>query len=238
MMASFKLNQEDRNKLFFNRYKYKASFILHGARFTYFCKSIEEIEKRVKRYLTSPWNIGLPEDISIETLNDFLNWRTANENETIIRTEYERVSVFSNNLKLLKTLSKFNDNIRYIEANVIAKDVLFFEKLPDFKYRVYIKGNKLTDNTADQIISFVDNYKSSKNFRISPSLVNAVIAHKIHTNRWIHNSYFIDYNDESTLSFLKLLMSDLISPKVYKLDANANKDKYSNNMECLNGQDN
>lgn len=211
---------------------------MHGARFTYFCSSREEIEKRVKRYLTSPWNIGLPEDISIDNLSEFLNWRTTNENDTIIRTEYERVSVFSNNLKLLKTLDKFNDDVRYVEANVIAKDVLFFEKLPDFKYRVYIKGNKLTENTADQIISFVNNYKNSENFRISPSLISAVILRKIHNNRWIHNSYFIDYNEESTLSFLKLLMNDIISPKIYKLDASCNKDKYSNNMECLNGQDN
>jgi len=236
-MASLKLKQEDRNKLYFNKYKYRASFELIGARFTYYCETYDECLRRIYRFKESPWN-SYDKDFTIdyEKLRNYIGWRLIHKDSLIIRTEYEKVSIFSNDIELLKSIKKIDKDTVYTEAIVIAPEVLFFENKPEHNYRIYLKGVKLDNNSSDSICSFVKTYQNSPNIRISPALVNAVENNRIHVKRWIHNSYFIDYSNESSLSLIKLLLDDLVSPKVYKLDSKANKDKYSNNMECLHGQ--
>jgi hypothetical protein len=236
MMESFKLNQEDRDKLFFNKYKYRASCQLEGVRYTYYCSSIEDYHKKIKRNKLEPW--GGKKDyssIDYDRIEKFIDWRNENKKDLIIRIEYDTFSVFSNDLESLKTLVEIGD-VQFTEAKVVAPGVKFFKEKPDYNYRIYLKGVKLDGDRADQICSFVDNYKDRPNINISKALVNAVSCGKIRSKRWIHNSYYIDYTEESMLSILRLVFPGVLSSKIYKLDSVSNKHKYSEKMEYLNGE--
>lgn len=241
-MESLKLKREDRNKLYFNRYKYKVTSNCEGVQYTYYCDTLDQFKDKIEKFKNDPWlpyirNID-DKFIELDKIDKYLKWKKKNQQFVIIRTGHNLLSVFSNDLKKLKFFKKIDKDSVYVEANVIASQVLFFKNTPNFKYRIYLKGIRLTEKTSQQICNFVETYRQSQSLKISPTLVEAVRCNKIHYKRWIHNSYYIDYNAESTLSLLNLLLDNILSPKVYKLDSEDNKDKYSNNMECLNGQDN
>lgn len=241
-MGSLKLKQEDRNKLYYNRYKYKVTSSLEGVQYTYYCETVKQFEDKLQKFKNDPWVpfIRQIDDkfVDLDKIDKYLKWRKKNRDNCIIRTSPNIISIFSNNLKILEFFKLIDKDSVYVEANVIAPQVLFFKQKPNSNFRVYLKGVRLTERNSEQICRFVETYRESESFRISPALVNAVRYDKIHSKRWIHNSYFIDYSSESTLSLLNLLLDNLLSPKIYKLDSEDNKDKYSNNMECLNGQDN
>jgi hypothetical protein len=235
-MVSFKLNQEDRDKLFFNKYKYRASCLLPGVRYSYYCSSIEDYRKKIKRNKIEPWNSSRSYDnIDYIAMEKFINWRNENKKDLIVRIEYDTFSVFSNDLESLKTLVEIGE-VRFTEATVVAPGVKFFKEKPNYNYRIYLKGVRLDSDRADQIRSFVDNYKDRPNINISKALVNAVSCGKILSKRWIHNSYYIDYTEESMLSILRLVFPGVLSSKIYKLDSISNKHKYSEKMEYLDGE--
>lgn len=237
-MVSSKLNQEDRDKLFFNKYRYRASCLLPGARYTYYCSNIEDYRKKVKRRKIEPW---LPsrnnEDIDYTAVEKFIHWKNETKKDLILRIEYNSFSVFSNDLEFLEELDEIG-KVKFTEAIIVAPGVKFFKEKPKFNYRVYLKGVRLDRDRADQICSFVDNYKDRPSVNISKALVNAVNCGKILSRRYIHNSYYIDYAEESMLSLLRLVFPGVLSSKIYKLDSISNKHKYSDKMECLDGENN
>jgi hypothetical protein len=193
------------------------------------------MEKRKK----DPWHYGKfhdPDDLDLNSIEFFIKWRNEYKKETIIRIEYDTFAVFSNDLELLKTLEEINGKIVYTEANVIAPGVKFFKNKPKHDYRIYLKGIRLDSNKVDEICSFVDNYKNRDSVKISNALVHAVANGRININRWMHNSYYIDYNDESMLTLLRLVFPGILSSKIYKLESEWNKHKYSEKMEYLDGE--
>jgi len=239
-MESFKLNLEDRDKLFFNKYKYRASCTLLGVRFTYYCTTLKEFQKKLERRKQDPWHYGrqyLSEDVDLNAIEFFIRWRNTHKKDTIIRIEYDTFAVFSNDLELLRTLEEINTyNIEYTEANVIAPGVKFFKNKPDYDYRIYLKGIRLDNDKVDQISSFVESYKDRDSVKISGALVNAVRNGRIAASRWMHNSYYIDYNEESMLTLLRLVFPGILSSKIYKLESVYEKHKYSKKMEYLDGE--
>ena len=239
-MESFKLNLEDRDKLFFNKYKYRASCTLLGARFTYYCTTLKEFQKKLERRKQDPWHYGRQyssEDVDLNAIEFFIRWRNTHKKDTIIRIEYDTFAVFSNDLELLRTLEEISTyNVEYTEANVIAPGIKFFKNKPKHDYRIYLKGIRLDSNKVDEICSFVDNYKDRDSVKISNALVHAVANGRININRWMHNSYYIDYNDESMLTLLRLVFPGILSSKIYKLESVYEKHKYSEKMEYLDGE--
>ena len=238
-MESFKLNLEDRDKLFFNKYKYRAACTLPGVRFTYYCTTLKDFQKKMEKRKHDPWFQGrmYEDDINLNAIEYFIKWRNQYKKDAIIRIEYDTFAVFSNDLELLKTLGEMDEyDVEYTEVNVIAPGVKFFKNKPKHDFRIYLKGIRLDSNKVDEICSFVDNYKDRDSVKISNALVHAVTNGKININRWMHNSYYIDYNDESMLTLLRLVFPSMLSSKIYKLESEHNKHKYSEKMEYLDGE--
>lgn len=238
-MESFKLNLEDRDKLFFNKYKYRATCQLLGVRFTYYCTTVKDFQKKIEKRRQDPWHYGKQysnDDLDLNAIEFFIKWRNTYKKDSIIRIEYDTFAVFSNDLELLKTLEEIGSDIQYTEANVIAPGVKFFKNKPKHDYRIYLKGIRLDSDKVDQICSFVENYKTRDSVKISSALVHAVSNGRINSNRWMHNSYYIDYNEESMLTLLRLVFPGILSSKIYKLESEQNKHKYSEKMEYLDGE--
>jgi hypothetical protein len=238
-MESFKLNLEDRDKLFFNKYKYRATCQLLGVRFTYYCTTVKDFQKKIEKRRQDPWHYGKQysnDDLDLNAIEFFIKWRNTYKKDSIIRIEYDTFAVFSNDLELLKTLEEIGSDIQYTEANVIAPGVKFFKNKPKHDYRIYLKGIRLDSDKVDHICSFVENYKTRDSVKISSALVHAVSNGRINSSRWMHNSYYIDYNEESMLTLLRLVFPGILSSKIYKLESEQNKHKYSEKMEYLDGE--
>jgi hypothetical protein len=83
-------------------------------------------------------------------------------------------------------------------------------------YRVYFKSKRVEQNVQSELRNLLNKNKS-----LTPS--NAFnkwlygSTKNLWKSRWMSSAYFIDYDDESTLSYLALMHGDLLGRK-YKLE--------------------
>jgi len=220
---------EHRDNLYYNKYQYRARFRLEGVRYTWYNKTPEDLEKRL--YKNKPAYYGVRDEDrpividNLETLKNFITWR--NERKTdkkaSIRVEFNTVAVFSSDLTLLKTLENLGPDlvIDYTEAqtsNYVG--VKTFAKEPKHKYRVYLKSKIVQNNLINDLKELIDR---SPNLYPCPSLDYwlQVGANQNTTYSWrfryTSSTHFIDYDDESTLSYLALMHGDYLG-KRYKLE--------------------
>lgn len=244
-MESLPLKIEHRNKLYFNKHRYKASILVNGIRHTYYTKSIEDFKHRIDMIKTrlrnhsyhsyrSVASLDLLKSIKYDIIEKFIDWRNLNSKNVTIRMEGDYASIFSNNLSILKELGELDENLALFEVSLTEKDVIFFKKDPKFKFRVYIKPVRATQEFIDNMIDFMGRNSENKNLSFSNAFKKDV---EQQVNRYMHGSYYIEYNEESTLSLLYLLFPKVLG-KNYRLLNVVERDKYSNNMEYLDGQDN
>ena len=226
-MASLKLVTEKRNALYFGRYQYRARCKVHGAVYTYYTKSIEEFKSKMAKRAERPPNqieimsidwkrrIDL---IDYDQLDRYFSWRKNNDPEGYMcRIQGNSISFFSDDLELLKTLSILDKNIEISIADVVEKNTMYFKKTPNFKYRTYFRGKRVPDGFRDDIKYFMERYDNVA--RICPALkrmINATVGNRNWYN-YLHSSYYVDYNDESTLTLLHMFFGSMLA-KTYSLE--------------------
>jgi len=221
-MASSKLKIEKKNKLYFNKYKYKATVRLEGANLTYYTVDLEtfnaKFEKLKTSYKNQPnafYNEWHYENVNIDKIAKYLSWRNLFKDRVTLRVNFNSVSVFSNDLTILKSLDSI-DEVSLCEAKVLQSDVMYFKKQPKFKYRTYFRAKRVPKDFIENVDSFIKNYKD-KNLHISSSLQRFLTERNWHPYIYLHGSYHIDYNDESFLSILHMYFTGMIA-QTYKLD--------------------
>lgn len=219
---------DQRSSLYYNKFQYRARFYCNGIYLVWFCNKIEDLNKRYKNRAARFKNV------SYENIKNFFNWKLENEkrdkeSRATIRMENDTVSVFSNDLNYLKTLEGLGSLVDYTEVdNSIPEGIKYFKNEPKHKYRVHLKSKRVKDDFAIKLAQWIDKYKGTSTV-ISPS--NALddwlnLARQQHKNSgvllnnwrlmWTSGHYFIDYNEESTLT-LFMLMFDGIAYKKFKL---------------------
>ncbi len=226
MMESLKLVTEKRNALFFGKYQYRARCKIHGAVYTYYTKTIDEFKtkmaKRAERppnyieVISSDWNRRI-DLIDYDQISRYFDWRnSAPKDQYMARIQGNNISFFSDDLELLKSLDILDDNLEISIADVMGNNVIYFKKEPSFKYRTFFRGKKVPDGFKDEIKSFIERYDNVA--RICPALkrmVNETVTHRIWYN-YLHSSYYVDYNDESTLTLLHMFFGSMLA-KTYSL---------------------
>ncbi len=216
-----------RDICYYDKYQYRARFFLEGVRYTYWSKTEEEFLALLEPNSALPsWKKVRPKDKdkvsdNLENLLYFLNLRQdLKKTKTgYIRVEANRVSVFSNELEELHNLlSKFtNINCEFSKAETTGfEGVKYFKNEPPHNYRIYLKTRKYTDEEKSNLCDLL--IKSNILFP-SPALHKwlSKYPHWSGFHKWSSASHFIDYDDESSLTYL-LLMSGKIFGKKYKLE--------------------
>ena len=219
---------EFRDELYYNKYQYKAKFVLDGVRYTWYTKTPEELEKRINA--KKPIYYGIRKEdraavmANLETIKQFITWRNqCKANKTAnIRVEFNSVSVFSNDLELLKSLDNLGNGLKvdYIQVQTSKfVGVKSFMKEPKHKYRVYLK-TKLVEGSL--IGDLYDLINKTPELYPSESLkywLRGARDPSRYSWRYRHTSatHFIDYDNESTLSYLELMHGDYLV-KRYKLE--------------------
>lgn len=206
-----------KDSLFYNKYKYKAKLQkIVGAWFLHNVKSFKDYENK----LSDEWwekllNTDLT-DPNRTNLKNLIKFKETNNKEVTIRVEGAYVSVFSNNLDILKELEQNFVVKQYFEVNCIPK-VKFFHKPPKFKYRTYFRINYNVDNAS--LYDYIMRQKAL-----------GLVDYNKYIDKPLKKFYrmpmlFVDYNDEKIITFLSLLHSEKVW-KTYKLEWIGDKDKY------------
>jgi hypothetical protein len=226
MMESLKLVTEKRNSLFFGKYQYRAKCKVNGAVYTYYTKTLEEFKTKMAKKAENPpsytevllsnWRIRI-DLIDYDQIGKYFDWReTTPRDKYMSRIQGNSISFFSDDLELLKSLDVLDENLEISIADLIGNNVIYFKKEPEFKYRTYFRGKKAPDNFREEIQSFMDRYGNIASF--CPALKRFIndMTSRRHWYRYLHSSYYVDYNDESTLTLLHMFFGSMLA-KTYSL---------------------
>lgn len=226
MMESFKLKIEQRNKLYYNKFEYKAVCRILGAAFTYYVHDLETFVSRLEKLKTSRNRYGVRtidddwksyiEEVDIDQISRFLAWRSLVKKEKCLyRISGDSVSFFSNSLDLLKTLESIDPNVTFSQAIQLDPDIMYFRNEPKHKFRTFFKGKRAPEDFFKNILDFQANYKS---LNVCKSLLLLAENRKSTFSRYayLHGSYFVDYDEESMLSILHMFFPTMVA-KTYRL---------------------
>lgn len=216
---------ETRQILYYNKYQFRAKIINSELASTRNIATIEEFRKRKQHYATYGIGVIKPRVLSIselESIDKYLTWVNKNSESVTIRTQGNGVSVFSNDLSLLKTLTTIYPSTEFSQVDLIAtptSGVKYFVNQPKYQHRVMIKNIKIKTETLSDIQSFLTRYddtvmRPSKSFT---KWINRVNKWTLSAQFYIYGSFYIDYNDPSILTLMHLSISDIFG-KSYKLE--------------------
>lgn len=223
-MELSKLKIEKRNKLYFNKFKYKAVAFIQGAAYTYYTPDLETFVARMEKLRTQTNRYGVRvmdddwkiywDEVNLDRISQFITWRNlVNKERCMHRIQNDHVSFFSNDLSLLQSLESLDPKLEYTEAQCLDANVMYFKKKPKYKFRTYFRGKRIPKDFSDNVRTLQDTYKS---MHFSKGLFTSLFHNNWHQFRYMHGSYFVEYNDEQMLTILAMWFPDMLA-KTYVL---------------------
>jgi hypothetical protein len=223
---------EYRDTDYYNKYEYRARFNLVGVRYTWYIKSdIQELIDRLEAPAVGyNYNrISCERDEvreNLPKLEKFLQWRNVikQKKNCTVRIEHNTVAVFSNDLQELHDISNVIPDIE-LDYTQVEKStfigIKYFARKPKHNYRVYLKSRRVEDSFA---LDLHEMFKKNKKLYPCPSLKQWTKGSVLISNnqvswryRFSSANHFIDYDDESILSYLALVHGNMLG-KRYKLE--------------------
>ena len=216
---------EYKENTYYNKYLYRAKFSISGLCHTYNVKDSKGLVERVNAtgYLRLRADRKAIVLENKQLLSSYIDWRNAHKKQGHItfRLEGDTASIYSNDLELLLTLKNIPVEVEITEVKLEQfAGTKYYVRTPKHKYRIYLKTVYIKDKT---FITDLDNtLKKSKELVPSPSLKGWLRGYKnSHLYSWRYRyasgSHSIDYDNESTLSYLVLMYGDMLG-KRYKLE--------------------
>lgn len=213
---------EYRDNQYYNKYLYRLRFKIPCARYIWWCKDPDDIDLKLNgsakfgmvhkrdRPDVVEHLAGLKSLVSI-----YLNRKKSN---FTMRVEGTTVAVFSNDLASLQNVaqamgSKYTFDYTEVQTSEYA-GVKHFVGDPKHKYRVYMKSKRVSDEFPKEMTEL---FKRTPSLHPSPAFDSWLKARNHWKWRYSSASHFIDYDDESTLSYLALMHGEMLGKK-YKLE--------------------
>jgi len=217
-----------RDSEYYNKFTYRVRFKMPSIRYIINESTIDGLMKRYNA--TSGWRVIKDVDRpmvtkDLEALKHLIELRKSvkKDGTATVRLEWNSVSVFSNDLSFLKNIENIKPELDYDYTQVQTHNfvgVKSFVKNPKHKFRVYLKSKIVK---GDLVTQLSDLLKRTPSLYPSPSLTYWLMGASLANNQysWRYRftcpTHFIDYDDESTLSYLALMHGDYLG-KRYKLE--------------------
>lgn len=223
-MESSKFKIEIRNKLYFNKFKYKAVAFIQGAAYTYYTPDLETFVERMEKLRGNTNRYGVRvmhddwkeywDEVNLDRISQFITWRNIiSKDRCMHRIQNDHVSFFSDDLSLLQTLTSIDPKLSFYEAKCFDPTTMYFKKQPKYKYRTYFKAKRMPKDFSDNCRTLQGMYKS---LNFSKGLFNSLFHNNWHQFRYMHGSYFVEYNDEQMHTILAMWFPDMLA-KTYSL---------------------
>lgn len=216
--------REYRSTIYWNKFKYRARLKIQGAQYLYNNPTIEQWKKMIAAGGSNWQGCMNPKEI-VDTLEKadaiaaFIEFRKNHKKDKTlsIRVENKYISIFSNDIAVLHSIEDWAGDsvVDYTEAIACGyAGVKYFKRTPKHKYRIYFKSMKVSINLATELNELITKHKG---LYPSHSMKRWLIGGRTWMKQWISQSYHLDYDDESTLSYLMLMHGDVLGKK-FKLE--------------------
>ena len=219
---------EYRDHLYYNKYDYKLRLEVPCCHYTYWCGCPEDLDAKLTGK-SKGWGNVKGKDIKTVTENlpalkevIKLKLQSKKNKNFSLRLEGDVLAVFSNDINLYDDI-KNNIGQKYVIDCTQAQTagysgVKYFVNEPKHKFRVYLRSKRVDDNFH---IELREMFKTQKKLYPSFALRRWVSSdskrYGIWYFRWASSAHYIDYDDESTLSYLALMHGSILGKK-YKLE--------------------
>lgn len=209
---------------YWDKFKYRARCKIPGVRFTYWAKNIDEWKDRVtkghgiyhSKLSDTEKQLMLNHAQMIEKFIELKNELKKTKQGTI-RIEGDTTAVFSNDLTFLHSLQTWMNNVDYTEVQKSQfAGIKYFVNEPKYKFRIYLRSKRVESSLSKELKEFFKKQNSLNPSKALNLWVNLMQSHQW-KSRFISSSYFIEYNDEATLSYLALMYPDILGRR-YKLE--------------------
>lgn len=216
-----------RDSDYWSKYEYRARITFEGIRYVYWADTVDEWVTRLKTGKRARGQIALTQDeINIlldqkSIIENFIKLRKKQKKDKNfgIRLESDTAAVFSNDLAFLHSIKQWHPDIKVDFTQVQKAEFAgtkYFVKEPASKYRVYLKSKRVSEDIPKELR---DLFQRTASLKPSKALKQWLKSDQRYTwkHRYCSSAYSIDYDDESTLSYLALVHGELIGKK-YKLE--------------------
>lgn len=219
---------EYRDNLYYNIYEFRMRVNIPCVRYVWWCKTIADLDDKIagktRKYGTIRKDDVSEVIIHQEALKTLITLQSSRKKTKDIglRIEGETVAIFSNDLSKLQDIEKeLGTNYKFDYTQVQTSQyagIKHFVDDPKHKYRVYLRSKRVEDTFLTELKSTIDRQPS-----LYPSQALKRWMERDNKRwgiwhfRWTSAAHFIDYDDESTLSYLALMHGDVLGKK-YKLE--------------------
>lgn len=221
MTASLKLKVEEREKLYYSKYAYKAVCRVKGAHYTNNITSIDEYKDKIQTIQGGlrRYPVHIPDGLEeidyhdLDTLIRYIVKFEKNEKGTL-RREGNNITFFSNDLDFLKKAPSTFSPKKLFKAELLPAGVKYFKRDVPAPYRVHMKEARVPASIKNDVISFI-----RKNEGVEGSSAFMMWLHRPHRwdQVWCSKTFYINYNEPSQLTMMHLLFPEIIG-KNYKLE--------------------
>jgi hypothetical protein len=219
-MVSLKLRikKQNRNKLFYDKFLYRAEFNSLGVRFIFKSETLKDCINRITRF-NKMRDIDVNKlDLPLlgETITFYNKYKDKKQEVTFLRSGYSHsvFTMYTNDVSILEELVDISKDTEIIEAVTPPSEVMYFAKEPTYNYRVYLKSKLVSPETINCLRTFHMNNQDKGKVWLS----NGISQFLGRTKRgYLPTGCYIDFNDEQTLTQLYLLFGECLR-KSYKLE--------------------
>jgi hypothetical protein len=214
-----KFKKVTKSRLYYDKYKYKSSLSYPDCNLIRYAKTEKDLDKAIALRESYGRSSFYGSGINKDFLLKLMNWRnTVNESQSTVRVDYNCVSVYSNDLKVVQSIEELSQTqVDYTEVEVEGTVGVLLRYNPKHKYRTYFRSKTVPEGFNREVEQFLKQYKNSA--FPTPSLQKWLELKNSYTwrQRYLEACFFIDYDDESFLSILSLNFGNYLG-KTYKVE--------------------
>ena len=221
MTVSLKLKVEQRERLYYNQYVYKAVTNVPGAYYTDKAKTVDEYRDIIDKFRTDMlrYPIYTPKnmtDIDYDNIELLINYNNdfKKNNKGTTRREGNSLAFYSNDLDLLKTAPSTSKPLKIYQAEVLPDGIKYFKRKVPAPFRVHLKETRINTELRQDIVDYINKTAGVEG---SGALMIWLTRTSSWPQVWSTKSFYINYTDSSQLTMMHILFSEVIG-KNYKLE--------------------
>lgn len=215
--SKLKMNQVDRDSLYFGKYCYrgilKSRHLYYANRTDSVQQYTDLVDEIAKEQMAWRGKVKL-EDIDFMKIEKIIQFKKLYDSECTYRHEGDKLAVFTNNIDILSELINVQNDAELTQIVLSPAGTKYFKTEPPAKFRSYLKNKRIDSDVRNSLIDF---FRTRNLVKPSNSLHRNLLSNSQYRNSWVTSSHYVDYDDETTTTYLSLVFSGIIG-KTYKLE--------------------
>jgi len=210
-----------RDSLYWGKFKYRVRVKIKGLAQTYWVNNIQAWINIIKtaKYLNENARAEALSPVNVSRVENFMAFKSklksTKTKDITIRIEGNTAAIFSNDLSMLQDFRNWNAVVDYTEAIPCEfAGIKYFLRPPKHKYRIHFINKRIELGVSVELRDLLEKYP-----KITPSGAFKLWLQSPQPWKlsYISANFYIDFDDESMASYLRLCHSDIFG-KMYKLE--------------------